>query len=149
MHLVIKLNLSRCPGRILFRNHPICSNLTLQRAISPFWASCFDVRNHGRQSEHSAGSFKTHFICDIVSRLWLPGGPTEFFFFSIVQNFIYWQNAAILRFFARSPGFFFFLLILVKSDYGYHCRTLNLIRHRFIQLRLISFSFFPCKYIRI
>lgn len=41
---------------------------------------------------------------------------------------------------ARSPVFF--LLILVKSDYGYHCRTLNLIRCRFIQLRLISFPFF-------
>lgn len=37
----------------------------------------------------------------------------------------------------------FFSPILVKSDYGYHCRTLNLIRRRFIQLRLISFPFFP------
>ncbi|KAL0125371.1 hypothetical protein PUN28_004482 [Cardiocondyla obscurior] len=71
------------------------------------------------------------------------------FFFLIVQNFIYWQNTGILRFFffctARSTVFFFFyllILILVKSDYRYHCRTLNLIRRRVRSIIYANFALF-------
>lgn len=67
---MIKLNPSRYPGRILFQNHPICSNLTPQRAEYRHFeptASTFVITDG--KNVYSADRFKIHFIYDIASQL--------------------------------------------------------------------------------
>lgn len=76
-----------------------------------------------------------------------PGQPGVFFF-RLYRILFIGKMPSYYAFFLRNAQSVF-LLILVKSDYGYHCRTLNLIRRRFTQLRLISFSFFSVEYIRV